>query len=160
MLISVRGWASRYIYDVVRAHTVVLVGYEADDPPMRYLLKVLEADRERYPDLHQVYAFAPCDAGSEELMTALWEGQGVEPILYRPNADGHSALYDSLREWRRYASDPTAWRKEELRSVFTVSPKDQAPNILARCAALLGHGDAAQLLGELVAVTGLAVTVN
>ena len=43
------GWASRYIYDTVRAHTVVLVGYEANDPPMRYLLEALEADRERYP---------------------------------------------------------------------------------------------------------------
>jgi NAD-dependent SIR2 family protein deacetylase len=66
------GWASRYVYDVVRAHTVVLVGYEADDPPMRYLLEVLEADRERYPDLHKVYAFASCGGGSEGLMAALW----------------------------------------------------------------------------------------
>src|SRR6056297_2105961 len=35
------GWASRYVYDLVRAYTVVLVGYQADDPPMRYLLEVL-----------------------------------------------------------------------------------------------------------------------
>jgi hypothetical protein len=48
------GWASRYVYDVVRVCTVVMVGYQADDPPMRYLLEALEADRERYPDLHQV----------------------------------------------------------------------------------------------------------
>jgi hypothetical protein len=108
------GWASRYVYDVVRAHTVVLVGYEADDPPMQYLLEVLEADRERYPDLHKVYAFASCEAGGEELMTALWRAKGVEPILYAPNADGHLPLYDSLREWRRYAGDPTAWRKESF----------------------------------------------
>ena len=143
------GWASRYVYDVVRAHTVVLVGYEADDPPMRYLLEVLEADRERYPDLHKVYAFASCEAGGEELMTALWRAKGVEPILYTPNADGHLPLYDSIREWRRYAGDPTAWRKEELRSIFAVSPKNQAPDVLGRCARLLGHGDASQLLGEL-----------
>ncbi|WP_420668062.1 SIR2 family protein [Cribrihabitans neustonicus] len=45
------GWASRYVYDLVRAYTVVLVGYQADDPPMRYLLEVLEADRQRYSDL-------------------------------------------------------------------------------------------------------------
>jgi hypothetical protein len=56
------GWASRYIYDLVRAYTVVLVGYQADDPPMRYLLEALEADRERYPDLQMVYAFASCEA--------------------------------------------------------------------------------------------------
>ena len=143
------GWASRYVYDVVRAHTVVLVGYEADDPPMRYLLEVLEADRERYPDLHKVYAFASCEAGGAETMTALWRAKGVEPILYTPNANGHSSLYDSLGEWKRYATDPTAWRKKELRSIFAVSPKHQTPDVLMRCARLLGHGDAAQLLGDL-----------
>ncbi len=53
------GWASRYVYDLARALTLVLVGYQADDPPMRYLLEVLEDDRARYPDLRPVYAFAP-----------------------------------------------------------------------------------------------------
>ena len=52
------GWASRYLYDVVRTHYLVLVGYGADDPPMRYLLEALEADRERFPDLKRVYAFS------------------------------------------------------------------------------------------------------
>jgi NAD-dependent SIR2 family protein deacetylase len=143
------GWASRYVYDVVRAHTLVLVGYEADDPPMRYLLEVLEADRERYPDLHQVYAFAFCEPASEGLVAALWRAKGVEPILYAVNANGHFPLYDSLREWRNYARDPTAWRKEELRSIFAAAPNEQAPDVLARCTNLLSHGDAAQLLGEL-----------
>jgi hypothetical protein len=126
------GWASRYIYDVVRAHTVVLVGYEADDPPMRYLLEVLEADRERYPDLHKVYAFASCKAGCEELVAALWRAKGVEPILYASSTNGHLPLYDSLREWRQYAKDPTAWRREELRAIFAVAPREQAPDVLGR----------------------------
>ena len=39
------GWASRYVYDLVRTHTLILVGYQADDPPMRYLLEALEADQ-------------------------------------------------------------------------------------------------------------------
>jgi hypothetical protein len=143
------GWASRYIYDVVRAHTVVLVGYAADDPPMRYLLEVLEADRERYADLHQVFAFASCEPDNEEVDKALWRAKGVEPILYRPNGHDHSPLYDSLREWKVYASDPTAWRLGELRSIFSAPPDSCGADELSRCAALLGHGDAAQLLGDL-----------
>jgi hypothetical protein len=63
------GWASRYVYDLARTHTLALVGYQADDPPMRYLLEALEADRERYPDLQQVYAFASCPAGANEITT-------------------------------------------------------------------------------------------
>lgn len=76
------GWAARYVYDLVRANTVVLVGYKADDPPMRYLLEALEADRERFPDLQKVYAFAPCELGEEKLEGALWRAKAVEPILY------------------------------------------------------------------------------
>ena len=108
------GWASRYIYDLVRAYTVVLVGYQADDPPMRYLLEALEADRERYPDLQKVYAFASCEPGNEELEGALWEAKAVEPILYTVIGGNHSALYDSLREWRRYCRLARARAETEL----------------------------------------------
>jgi len=143
------GWASRYVYDVVRACTVVLVGYDANDPPMRYLLEVLEADRARYPDLHQVYAFAPCPAGDEELEDALWRAKGVQPIFYRPTSDDHSCLYESIREWRNYAADPTAWRKNELQIIFSDPAKDHTTETITRCVSLLGHGDASQILGEL-----------
>jgi SIR2-like domain len=143
------GWASRYIYDMVRAYTVVLVGYQADDPPMRYLLEALEADRERYPDLQKVYAFASCEPGNEELVQALWDAKAVEPIPYAVTGGDHSALYSTLREWRRYAEDPTAWRREQLRSILAGDPASAGDDRLQECVGLLGHGDANQLLGEL-----------
>ena len=143
------GWASRYVYDMVRAHTVVLVGYEADDPPMRYLLEVLESDRERFSDLHKVFAFAPSEPGKEALTAELWRAKGVEPILYRPNGNDHSSLYADLREWRRYDADPTAWRREQLRPILAAAPKSHKSEDLSRCAALLSHGDASRLLREL-----------
>ena len=143
------GWASRYIYDLVRAYTVVLVGYQADDPPMRYLLEALEADRERYPDLQKVYAFASSEPGNEDLVRALWAAKAVEPILYRADGGDHSALYNSLREWRNYAEDPTAWRCGQLRPILSEAPAAMAQGRLQECVALLEHGDACQLLGEL-----------
>ncbi|WP_168197930.1 SIR2 family protein [Pseudolabrys sp. FHR47] len=143
------GWASRYIYDLVRAYTVVLVGYQADDPPMRYLLEALEADRERYPDLQKVYAFASCEPGQEELVRALWAAKAVEPILYTVNNDDHDALYSSLLEWRNYAEDPTAWRRERLRPILAAPPSATSDERKQECTNLLAHGDACQLLGEL-----------
>jgi hypothetical protein len=143
------GWASRYVYDLVRACAVVLVGYQADDPPMRYPLEALEADRERYPGLQKVYAFAPCAPGKEKVARALWGAKAVEPILYTASDDDHSSLYATLREWRRYAEDPTAWRHEQLRSLLSNRPRSLPENKIFECAALLGHGDASQLLGEL-----------
>jgi hypothetical protein len=143
------GWASRYVYDIVRVYTVVMVGYQADDPPMRYLLEALEADRERYPDLKKVYAFVPATTGHEERTTALWDAKGVEPILYKPTDDNdHSVLYETLAEWRRYADDPTAWRREALRSILSSKPDDLSEKEIATAAASLSHGDAAQLLAD------------
>src|SRR3546814_19085643 len=39
------GWASRTVYDLMRRYTLVLVGYSADDPPMRYMLEATEEGR-------------------------------------------------------------------------------------------------------------------
>ncbi len=143
------GWAARYVYDLVRAYTIVLVGYQADDPPMRYLLEALEADRERFPDLQKVYAFAPYMPHEEELVRALWEAKAVEPILYMADGNNHSTLYASLREWRDYAEAPTAWRRERLRPILAEPPSTTTEEKLGECTALLSHGDAYQLLGEL-----------
>lgn len=143
------GWASRYIYNSVRAYTVVLVGYQADDPPMRYLLEALEADRERYPDLQKVYAFASCEPGEGDLVRSLWEAKGVEPILYVARNHDHGLLYNSLREWQRYAEDPTAWRLEQLRGLLSEDPVTLPEARMRECVELLGHGDASQLLAEL-----------
>ena len=43
------GWASRFLFDLARCKAIVLVGYSANDAPVRYFLNVLEADRARFP---------------------------------------------------------------------------------------------------------------
>jgi SIR2-like domain len=134
------GWASRYIYDLVRAFTVILVGYQADDPPVRYLLEALEADRERYPDLQKVYAFASHRADNKEQIKALWEAKGVEPILYQAEGSDHSLLYRSLSEWRSSAEDPTAWRRRQLQPFLSQAPNALSEADLEACADLLRHG--------------------
>jgi SIR2-like domain len=50
------GWASRLVYDLLRRYTLVLVGYSADDPPMRYMLEATEEGRLNFPDLKPAYA--------------------------------------------------------------------------------------------------------
>lgn len=51
------GWAARFLYDLVRRYQLVLVGYGAEDPPLKYLLNVISADRRRFSDLKAIYAF-------------------------------------------------------------------------------------------------------
>ena len=39
------GWATRFIRDLLDQYTVVLLGYSANDPPVRYLLQGLHSQR-------------------------------------------------------------------------------------------------------------------
>ena len=50
------GWASRYVEDRMRLETLVLIGYAVRDAAMRLLLETLDADRDRFRDLHDIYA--------------------------------------------------------------------------------------------------------
>jgi len=141
------GWAARYIYDLVRALTVVIVGYSADDPPMRYLLEVIDADRERFRDLREVFAFVPAKPGEEARQIELWKAKGATPIPYRtPTDSDHSSLYQSLEQWATYAEDPTKWRRAALHTLLTSEPEKVSTDGLREIQWLLSGGDAAEIL--------------
>ncbi len=46
-----------FIYDAARLFNLVLVGYSANDPPMRYLLNAVAADGTRFGDLKERFTF-------------------------------------------------------------------------------------------------------
>jgi hypothetical protein len=86
------------IYDAARLFNLVLVGYSANDPPMRYLLNAVAADGTRFGDLKERFTFygtsAPDVVGLED-----WKGRGITPIHYdAPNRD-HSVLTRTLERW-------------------------------------------------------------
>jgi hypothetical protein len=86
-----------FIYDAARLYNLVLIGYSANDPPMRYLLNAVAADGTRFDDLKERYAFigssAPDPVGLED-----WKGRGITPISYN-DSNGHSALLGTLKRW-------------------------------------------------------------
>lgn len=82
------GWAARFLYDLARTRTIVLVGYSASDAPVRYILNILEADRDRFPDLNEIYVLA--HRGDNDLKTAqaVWDAIAVRPVIFdAPNND-------------------------------------------------------------------------
>lgn len=92
-----RRVVSDFIYDAARLFHLVLVGYSASDPPMRYLLNAVAADGTRFNDLKERFTFVgtstPDPVGLED-----WKGRGITPIHYDAKS-GHSALLDTLERW-------------------------------------------------------------
>ncbi len=97
-----QGWATSFVRLLLNKYTVVLLGYQAEDPPVKYLLQGLntvQAERRR-----QLYAF---DWGQPEEIEAKWQDRGVTPIAY---GDDHRVLWDSLEGWAARSGDAGAWR--------------------------------------------------
>ena len=86
-----------FIYDAARLFHLVLVGYSANDPPMRYLLNAVAADGTRFYDLKERFTFvgtgSPDPIGLED-----WRGRGITPINYDAES-GHSALLNTMERW-------------------------------------------------------------
>lgn len=84
------------IYDAARLFHLVLVGYSANDPPMRYLLNAVAADGARFTDLKERFTFVG-SGDSVELQD--WKARGITPIHYDARNGDHSVLHDALERW-------------------------------------------------------------
>jgi hypothetical protein len=146
------GWAARYVYDLARASTIVILGYGADDPPMRYILEVLSADRERYPDIREIFAFVSCkpDTAERARTSAIWSAKGATAILYdSTSSQDHDVLYDTIAEWATFAADPTAWRRREAGRILEQDPEAVNEGDWERLTWMLSGGDAGALIAEI-----------
>ncbi|WP_454818878.1 SIR2 family protein [Labrys neptuniae] len=117
------GWASRFLFDLARCKTIVLIGYSANDAPVRYFLNVLEADRSRFPDLRQVYAFDGYENDPLEA-EASWGTVAVTPLTYcklNPNngiAD-HSPLWEDLSRLADLIDRPKQSLAQRARAILS-----------------------------------------
>ena len=113
------GWAAKFVRDLLERHTVVLLGYQADDPPVSYLLQGLESVGQQTPN--RLFAF---DIGDPEDVDAQWRDRGVNAIPY---GDNHEALWETLEAWAECADDPAAWRNAVVQSSAN-GPRRLAPH--------------------------------
>lgn len=91
-----------FIYDAARLFNLVLVGYSANDPPMRYLLNAVAADGARFDDLKERFTFfgtgTPDPVALED-----WKARGITPIHYDAQND-HSTLRETLERWAEFSA--------------------------------------------------------
>lgn len=106
------AWATEFVRSLLQNYTVVLLGYQAEDPPIRYLLQGLHHDS--YSDRSNLYAF---DRGAAEDVEAKWRDRGVTAIAFPEYPD----LWASLAAWADRSDDPRLWRQSTI-ELATKSP--------------------------------------
>ncbi len=97
------GWATSFIQSLLTSYTVVLLGYSAEDPPVKYLLQGLNHDGGA--DSSNLYAF---DRGTQDEIDSKWNDRGVTAIAFSE----YEQLWQSLEAWRDRAVSPREWREK------------------------------------------------
>lgn len=104
------GWASQYVEDRMRLNTLVLVGYAAEDAALRLLLETLDADRDRFRDLNDIYAIEKRSDDS----ASLWKAKGIKPLEF----PDHDTIYEALTEWAKYVHDPANYSRRRIEAIL------------------------------------------
>jgi len=129
------GWATNFMRGLLDRYTVVLVGYQAEDPPIKYLLQGLNHDG--HYDRSRLYAF---DRGRPDEIEAKWRDRGVTAIAYAEYDD----LWKTLDAWANRADDPRAWR-EAVVATSKHDPKTLAPHERGQLAHVLRSARGARM---------------
>lgn len=132
------GWATNFIRHLLARYTVVLVGYQAEDPPIKYLLQGLNHDGQY--DRSKLYAF---DRGLPEEIEAKWRDRGVTAIAY----SNHSDLWRTMESWAERADDPRRWRSSMI-ARCQQDPKNMAPHERGQAAHVLRTVQGAKLFSQ------------
>ncbi len=132
------GWATNFIRHLLERYTVVLVGYQAEDPPIKYLLQGLNHDGQF--DRSRLYAF---DRGLPEEIEAKWRDRGVTAIAYSDHPD----LWRSMEAWANRADDPRRWRASVI-AKCQQDPKNLAHHERGQVAHILRTVQGARLFSE------------
>lgn len=132
------GWATKFIRALLDKYTVVLIGYQAEDPPVDYLLQGLNYDRKR--DRSNLYSF---DKGAFEDIEVKWRDQGINPIAYNEYDD----LWKTLEAWASRVDDPRAWRIGVV-TMANRNPRDLRPFERGQVAHLVRSTPGARLFAQ------------
>lgn len=132
------GWSTEFMRDLLERRVVVLLGYSASDPPIRYLLEGLSTSSSS--KLRTIYAF---DKGPAEDVRAKWNELGIVGIGF----DQFSHLWATLDAWANRSSNKSAWVSQVIRLAHS-SPRNLAAYQRGQVVALVATPDGAKSFAE------------
>jgi hypothetical protein len=124
------GVIGNYVYDLIRRYTLILVGYSADDPPMRYLMDAIGEDASLFDDMKRPYAIADRvstlgdDSGAIE--DAAWKAKEITAIFFkrRPGKAPFAPLWETIHLWAEWARHESTWVERQLEENMKVRRED------------------------------------
>lgn len=96
------GWAARFMSEIVRSRTIVLIGYSGEDTLVRYLLEGLQAESSN--TRKNVYAF---DSGTASEVTRKWSSLGVRGLA----CPSYEVLWETISKWADAVRTPLQWEQ-------------------------------------------------
>lgn len=138
----VERWASRFVAELFNHFDVLFIGYSADDPPMRYLVDALAAERQGDQRIRWAYALIPAQPGQEAAAASAWGARGIRAIPYTASA-GHAALHETLHAWASVWRGGLRSKQNILTDYGSKDPSRLGPEAVSQvCWALAGSGNA------------------
>lgn len=128
------GWATVFMRQLLEQRVVVLLGYSASDPPIRYLLEGLSVSNS--PRLRTIYAF---DRGVADEVRAKWHELGIVGIAFHQFND----LWTTLEAWASRSTDKDSWTSTVI-SYARMSPRELLPHQRGQVVALVETQDGAK----------------
>jgi hypothetical protein len=127
------GVIGNYVYDLIRRYRVVLVGYSADDPPMRYLMDAIGEDASLFEDMKKPIAITDLSTAPEDpsgaIEEAVWLAKEIMPIFYKRAAGKapYDPLWRSIHEWADWSREEAAWVERQLEENTRMKRADASP---------------------------------
>ena len=133
------AWATKFIRGLLEHYTVAIVGYRAEDPPMKYLLQGLS--RSGRIDRTRLFAF---EEGKPEDVEANWRDKGVTSVAYQ----SHECFWQTISEWADRADNPRTWRHKVVETA-KCDPKKLLPHERGQVVHVLRSVPGARLFAEM-----------
>lgn len=88
-----QGWASRFVIDLFYRYDVLFIGYSAQDPVIRYLIRALESEKiTGFPNTRRFVI-------TSERSIENWKPLSTEIISYQ-GINNHAKLHSTIKIWR------------------------------------------------------------
>lgn len=97
----VERWASRFVTELFRYFTVVFIGYQVEDPVMKYLVDAFSEARRLGEGFKDAYAFSSYDPQTKDENSVIekWKSKGdIKALTYKEDSQ-HSLLWKTLDAW-------------------------------------------------------------